>query len=44
MRHDDHPPPHVHVEYQGFSTFVSIETGDVLRGALPKKAAAMVKE
>ena len=30
MWHDDHPPPHVHVEYQGFVAQVSIETGDIL--------------
>jgi hypothetical protein len=38
MWHDDHPPPHVHVEYQGFVAQVSIETGEVMRGQLPKKS------
>ena len=27
MWHDDHPPPHIHVEYQGF------EAVDCIRGA-----------
>ena len=44
MWHDDHPPPHVHVEYQGFEALVKIETGEVSHGQLPKKAAALVKE
>jgi hypothetical protein len=29
MWHDDHPPPHIHVEYQGFSALVNIRTGEV---------------
>lgn len=44
MRHDDHPPPHVHVEYQGFAALVNIETGEITKGQLPRKAAAIVKE
>ncbi|MBK6357195.1 MAG: DUF4160 domain-containing protein [Betaproteobacteria bacterium] len=44
MWHDDHPPPHVHVEYQGFVAQVSIETGNIIRGQLPRKAAAIVRE
>jgi len=26
MWHDDHPPPHIHVEYQGFEALVNIRT------------------
>jgi hypothetical protein len=44
MWHDDHPPPHVHVEYQGFEALVDIRSGDVSEGRLPPKAAAIVKE
>jgi hypothetical protein len=44
MWHDDHPPPHIHVEYQGFEALVVISTGEVCEGRLPKKAAAIVKE
>ena len=44
MWHDDHPPPHIHVEYQGFAALVNIRTGDVSEGSFPKKAAAIVKE
>lgn len=44
MWHDDHPPPHIHVEYQGFEALVDIRTGVVKEGKLPRKAAAIVKE
>lgn len=44
MYHADHPPAHFHVEYQGHEAFVSIETGEVLQGKLPGKAARIVKE
>jgi hypothetical protein len=44
MWHDDHPPPHVHVDYQGYIAAVSIETGEVMRGQLPPRVAAIVRE
>ncbi|BBD78238.1 DUF4160 domain-containing protein [Hydrogenophilus thermoluteolus] len=44
MWHDDHPPPHIHVSYQGFEALVEIRSGQILEGTLPKKAAAIVKE
>ena len=44
MWHDDHPPPHIHVEYQGFEARVAIQTGEISEGRLPRKAAAIVKE
>jgi len=44
MWHDDHPPPHIHVEYQGFEALVEIRTGLVKQGRLPRKAAAIVKD
>lgn len=44
MWHDDHPPPHIHVEYQGFEALVSIQSGEITQGHLPRKAAAIVKE
>ena len=43
MRHDDHPPPHIHVEYQGFEALVAIQTGEISEGRLPRKAAAVGK-
>ncbi len=44
MWHDDHPPPHIHNEYQGFEALVNIRTGEVTDGRLPNKVAAIVKE
>lgn len=44
MYHADHPPAHFHAEYQGFEAFVSIETGQILEGHLPVKAARIVQE
>ncbi len=44
MWHDDLPPPHIHVEYQGFEALVEIASGDVREGELPRKVAAITKE
>ena len=44
MWHDDHPPPHIHVEYQGFEALVNIANGMVSVGELPRKVAAIVQE
>ena len=44
MYFDDHAPPHFHVEYQGAEALVAIDTGDLIEGQLPKKAARLVKE
>jgi hypothetical protein len=44
MRHNDHPPAHFHAEYQGFEAFISIESGEIVEGKLPRPAAKIVKE
>ena len=44
MYFDDHPPPHFHAAYQGFEAFVAIETGEIVAGTLPRKAARLVKQ
>ena len=44
MYHDDHPPPHVHARYQGFTAFVRIADGEIMHGSLPKKAAKIVRQ
>jgi Domain of unknown function (DUF4160) len=44
MYHDDHPPPHFHASYQGFTAFVRISDGEIMFGSLPKKAAKIVKQ
>ena len=44
MFHDDHPPPHFHATYQGHTAFVRISDGAVHAGALPRKAASLVRQ
>ena len=44
MYHDDHNPPHIHVEYQGHEALVAIANGEVLAGTLPNKAQKIVQE
>lgn len=39
-----HPPPHVHLVYAEHEAHVSIETGDVIQGSLPRHAARLVKQ
>lgn len=44
MYFDDHPPAHIHATYQGQEALVAIESGEVIAGNLPRKAAALVKD
>ncbi|MDO9227764.1 MAG: DUF4160 domain-containing protein [Pseudomonadota bacterium] len=44
MWHDDHPPPHIHVEYRWFEALVNILSGEVSQGRLPNRAATLVKD
>ncbi|MFN3828849.1 MAG: DUF4160 domain-containing protein [Tepidimonas ignava] len=44
MYWDDHEPPHFHVAYGDYSAVYVIETLTMLRGALPRRAHAMVLE
>lgn len=44
MYFDDHPPPHIHASYQGQKAFIAIETGKIVIGKLPKKAANLVRQ
>ncbi len=44
MYFDDHAPPHVHVEYQGQEALVAIEDGNIVKGALPRRAQALVRQ
>jgi hypothetical protein len=39
----DHPPPHFEAVYGEHEANVSIETGDVIDGRLPRTAARLVK-
>ncbi|MDZ4350712.1 MAG: DUF4160 domain-containing protein [Xanthomonadaceae bacterium] len=40
----DHPPPHIHVEYQGHEALVAIEDGAVFQGSLPRGAPVLVQQ
>ena len=40
----DHTPPHFHAIYSGQQVEVEIRTGEVLAGALPKRAMRLVRE
>jgi hypothetical protein len=44
MYFDEHPPPHFHVAYQDAQAVVRIDTLDVLRGNLPRRALSLVVE
>ena len=39
----DHPPPHMHVYYQGFEALVEIESGEVIGGSLPPAAMRIIR-
>ena len=44
MYYSDHGPPHFHAMYGRFEAEVSIETSQILRGHLPVRASALVRE
>jgi hypothetical protein len=44
MYFNDHAPAHFHAEYGEFEAIYTIETIEVLRGELPRRAHAMVLE
>jgi hypothetical protein len=39
----EHPPPHIHAKYQGYEACVTIETGEVIVGALPPRTLKLVR-
>ena len=44
MYYDDHNPPHFHAYYGEYEAIISIETLELIEGALPKRAKALVVE
>ena len=44
MYYNDHSPPHFHAEYAEDEAVYEIETIQVLRGRLPRRAHALVVE
>ncbi len=44
MYFNDHAPPHFHAEYGEYEAVYTIETLEILRGKLPRRAHSMVVE
>ena len=44
MYYNDHMPPHFHAEYGEYEAIYEIDTLDVMRGDLPRRAHALVIE
>jgi hypothetical protein len=44
MFFNDHEPPHFHVEYGEFEALIEVNTLEIYRGELPRRALAMVLE
>lgn len=44
MYYNDHMPPHFHAEYGEHEAVYQIDTLDVIRGGLPRRAHALVLE
>jgi hypothetical protein len=44
MYYDEHPPPHFHVIYQDAQAVLRIDTLEVSRGTLPRRALSLVVE
>ena len=41
---EDHPLPHFHARYSGHEALIDIRSGNVIRGALPRRARTLVEE
>jgi hypothetical protein len=44
MYFGDHVPPHFHALYAEFEALIDIQTLEVIRGELPRRAMALVAE
>ena len=44
MYYSDHGPPHFHAMYGRFEAVVAIDTALTVKGRLPKRASALVRE
>jgi Domain of unknown function (DUF4160) len=44
MYYDDHLPPHIHAEYQGFEASVDFQRYEILSGKLPRRAVNLVMD
>lgn len=43
MYFKDHFPPHFHAEYNGAEAMFSIETGNIIKGDLPRKQTRLIQ-
>jgi hypothetical protein len=44
MYYNDHVPPHFHAKYAEYEAEVAIQSLEVLKGSLPRRALALVLE
>lgn len=44
MYFSDHAPPHFHAFYSGDEAVIAIDSGKVIRGALPERALVLVRQ
>ena len=42
--HDDHNPPHFHVEYGEYTAVIEIASGKILFGELPRQARKLIEK
>lgn len=42
--HNDHNPPHIHIEYAEFKAQIEITSGRALSGKLPPRSARAINE
>ena len=43
MFFNDHLPPHFHAEFAEFKAMISIETGEIIDGEMPKKQLKLIQ-
>jgi len=39
----EHNPPHIHVYYQDFTASFAINSGEIIKGKIPKKQTRMIQ-
>lgn len=44
MYHEDHNPPHIHVQYGEFEAIAEIKSGSLLQGRLPPRVHKLLRE
>jgi len=44
MIYGDHDPPHFHVRYSGYEAKIEIESGEIVKGELPRRALRLIQD